>query len=113
MAVIQGDHSELRLVRVLLPTQLLRDVDQIVLSGRGDYESRQEFFAEAVQNHVLEVLHGTSDSGQLVLSRDIVEDTPHPIRSQGNVLGDSRARADDEAHTPVAVPPALANGQPI
>jgi hypothetical protein len=114
MAEIQQDHSELRLVRVLLRTQLLRDVDQIVLSGRGDYESRQEFFTEAIQNHVLEVLHGMAESGQLLLSRGVVEETPRPIRSQGKVLENRRAKADDQAETLVAVlPPALANGQPI
>src|SRR5690349_2144082 len=102
MVAIQGDNSEVRLVRVLLPTQLLRDVDQIVISGRGDYDSRQDFFAEAIQNHVLEVLHGSTDSGQLLLSRDVLEKSPHPIRAQGNHRDADGAKADDHADTPVA-----------
>lgn len=63
--------GDMRLARVLLPAALLRDVDELVLSGRGGYETRQEFFQEAIQNHVLEVKHGSGDGGQLLLDSDL------------------------------------------
>lgn len=63
--------SDVRLARILLPAALLREVDQLVLSGRGGYATRQEFFLEAIQNHVMEVKHGPAVGGQLLLDADL------------------------------------------
>lgn len=63
-----------------------------MISGRGGYATRQEFFLEAVQNHVLEVKHGTSEGSQLLLD---AERDDQPIRAEdstsrnGNALSPS------------------------
>lgn len=68
---------------MLLPASLLREVDELVLSGRGSYVTREEFFQEAIQNHVLEVKHGPTEAGQLLLDgrlRGAREATPDATR---------------------------------
>lgn len=107
--------SDVRLARVLLPASLLREVDQLVLSGHGGYESRQEFFAEAIENHVLEVKHGATDEGQLLLARDLVQDPPAeprrvPVTGNGSPTAEVSA---ENAHDKSALPAALADGEPI
>ena len=66
-----GVSGDVRLARILLPASILRDVDEIVLAGRGGYRTRQEFFSDAIQNLVLEVRYGVGDDGQLALSSDL------------------------------------------
>ena len=85
--------ADVRLVRVLLPATLLREVDQLVLSGRGGYESRHEFFAEAIQNQVLEVKHGATDDGQLLLARDLGQKPAPPAAVRATRSGTWNARA--------------------
>ena len=106
--------ADVRLVRVLLPASLLREVDQLVLSGRGGYESRHEFFAEAIQNQVLEVKHGATDDGQLLLARDLGQKPAPPAavratRSDGN----GPAPRPEQREEAPALPAALADGEPI
>src|SRR3954470_8761881 len=110
-----SEQSDARLARIVLPVQLLREVDQLVLSGRGGYGSRQEFFLEAIQNHVLEVKHGSTESGQLLLSRGLDE---LPARSavvpapSTNGDGASVPAAEAKEAAP-SLPPALADGGPL
>lgn len=98
-----------------MPALLLREVDQIVLSGQGRYESRQEFIAEAVQSQVLEVKHGSTEDGQLLLSREFPRpaDEGSPSASangNGSSPADPAAAAADEQP---ALPAALADGEPV
>ena len=43
-----------RIVRVPLPAKLIEDVDHLVLSGAGAFETRADFIREAVEAYVLE-----------------------------------------------------------
>jgi len=110
--------GDMRLARILLPAALLRDVDELVLSGRGGYETRQEFFQEAIQNHVLEVKHGSERSGQLLLDADLGqssgESQPRSVAAQATVSGKSTpASAGDEEQPEPALPAALTGGPQI
>ncbi len=116
MAADVHDVSDARLARIALPARLLREVDQLVLSGHGGYGSRQEFFLEAIQNHVLEVKHGSAEEGQLLLSRDL-DERPDSISSvtptpSANGHGAPAPGTDPEDVAP-PLPAALADGAPI
>lgn len=63
-------NGDRRLVRVLTPAPLLREVDALVRQGLGGYESRQEFFLDAVENHLLEVKYGSNTEGARRLPTD-------------------------------------------
>lgn len=91
--------NDLRLIRVLLPAPLMREVDEVVLSGRGGYGSRQEFLFDAVQNQLLEVKHGPTDAGQLHIDRAM--ESLGPV-SEGNSNGDAvdSPVSDKEASSP-------------
>jgi hypothetical protein len=112
--------SDMRLARVLLPAALLREVDELVLSGRGGYETRQEFFHEAIQNHVLEVKHGTGEGRQLQLDPDLVS-PPGPSEHALAALNGTTATqsaptapaAEDGAPPATALPAALTDGPGI
>ena len=65
--------ADARLARILLPAAILREVDELVLAGRGGFRTRQEFFAEAIQNLILEIKHGVGPDGQLAFSPEIAQ----------------------------------------
>ena len=101
---------------MLLPASLVREVDQLVLSGQGAYESRQEFFSEAIQNHLLEVKHGATDAGQLLLARDLGGPPQTPVElAARHEDGQSRATptSPEPASEAPTLPLALADGSPI
>lgn len=52
--------QDARIIRVALPTQLIRKVDELILSGVGGFATRGEFILDAVQERVVELLFGTS-----------------------------------------------------
>lgn len=115
MSSFEANTTDVRLVRVLLPASLIREVDQLVLSGQGGYDSRQEFFAEAIQNQVVEVKHGATDEGQLLLARDLGPHSPVPqrralVNGSGTRVSRTTPPDPDDAHT---LPAALAEGDPI
>jgi hypothetical protein len=109
-----------RLARVLLPARLLREVDELVLSGRGGYSSRQEFMLEAIQNHVLEVRHGPTERGQLLIDGEMAPqrvDGPRATSSGGSGNGRThetvkQTGAIDEVDAP-ALPAALGDDVPV
>ena len=112
------DHQEhppdVRLARILLPAGLLREVDELILSGRGGYSSRQEFFRDAIENHALEVRHGSTEHGQLLLDAEL--DTPAdagaPARTTG-IGGNGRSPGSSGPEDRVPMPAALSNGTSI
>lgn len=121
------DHSattnDLRLIRVLLPASLMREVDELVLSGRGGYGSRQEFLFDAVQNQLLEVKHGPTEAGQLHIDRNLesletgqdihpLEKSAQQDRGRSSNGSTSVTSTDAEQSETPAVPPAL-GGAPI
>jgi hypothetical protein len=55
---------------------LLREVDGLLLQGRGGYETRQEFFLDAIENQILEVKYGGAENGQRRLPVDTASDCP-------------------------------------
>ena len=49
-----------RIVRVPIPISLIRKMDQLIVSGTGGYETREEFINDAIENHVLEMTYETA-----------------------------------------------------
>jgi hypothetical protein len=79
----------------------MRDVDQLILSGRGGYSSRQEFFRDAIENHVLEVRHGPSEHGQLVLDAEL-DRVRGTARSTDKVDRSANGRSQPRIHAGTA-----------
>jgi len=46
-----------RIVRVVLPVDLIRKIDQAILAGNGGYQTRTELVRDAVEAYVLELTH--------------------------------------------------------
>jgi hypothetical protein len=93
-----------------LPASILRDVDEIVLTGRGGYRTRQEFFSDAIQNLILEVRYGLSDGGQLALSSDRTPtkaEKNHGVAASLSVSGADPADASVEPAADSFVEPML------
>jgi hypothetical protein len=102
--------DELRLARMLFPGSLLREVDELVLAGRGGYQTRQEFILDAVQNHVLEVKYGEARNGQRPLLSETAEVPPPSGLAQRDPAGGQKSNVEE---APPAPPTAIANGEPI
>lgn len=101
--------DDVRLVRILAPSALLREVDSLVRQKRGGYESRQEFFLDAVENQILEVKYGAvSANGQRQLPVDGESDAATPASPQD---GDGDAPTDRTDGPPD--PAALSEGGPV
>jgi hypothetical protein len=58
---------------------LLREVDGLLLQGRGGYETRQEFFLDAIENQILEVKYGGAENGQRRLPVDTASELPDSL----------------------------------
>lgn len=102
-------NEDVRLVRILAPGGLLREVDKLVHQGRGGYQTRQEFFLDAIENQVLEVKYSGAANGARGLPVDRpTRETPEPERPT-NGTSDGEASARREAPQP----PALANGESV
>jgi len=108
-------NDDLRLVRMLLPAPLLREVDELVLSGRGGYGSRQEFLFDAVQNHALEVKHGPSKEDQIDIDRDFdafEAPTLNAVSANGHELADGERADESKLDSPPEGPRETAAAQP-
>jgi hypothetical protein len=46
-----------RVVKLLLPLQLIRQMDHLLLNGIGGFTTRNEFVREAIESYVLELTH--------------------------------------------------------
>jgi hypothetical protein len=46
--------SEARIVRIPLPVDLIRQMDALILGGRGGFENRAEFITDAIRERILE-----------------------------------------------------------
>lgn len=107
--------DDVRLVRVLAPAALLREVDVLVRQGLGGYESRQEFFLDAVENHVLEVKYGGIDGQRRLLADEPPRDElaePELSPVQGVTAAEPGAQNGAGTSEPPP-PPALAAGTPV
>ena len=105
------DYEDLRLVRVLAPGALLREVDGIVRQGRGGYQTRQEFFLDAIENQILEVTYSGAENGQRRLPVDQLPAADSATRARTGP-GDVPQENGGQVAEPPA-PPALANGDSI
>lgn len=94
---------------MLLPAALLREVDELVLQGRGGYQTRQEFILDAVQNQVLEVKYGAAENKQRPAVPE-VDETPVDSSRDGFREKPKTTGAEDTRPAP---PPALSNGEPV
>ncbi len=99
-------NEDLRLVRILAPAALLREVDGLVRQGRAGYQTRQEFFLDAVENHLLEVKYGGAEGVQRQLPMS-------EAAGNGSSADASAPTTSDEVAPQPAVetpaPPALAD----
>lgn len=50
-----------RVVRLVLPASLIREMDDTILSGAGGYADRSELVQEALRNHLLELRYPPAD----------------------------------------------------
>jgi hypothetical protein len=98
--------DDLRLARMLFPGSLLREVDELVLEGRGGYETRQEFIRDAVQNHVLEVRYGAAEGGQ----RPLLPATEPKLTEPASANGGKAAK---KSKAELATPTAISNGERV
>jgi Arc/MetJ-type ribon-helix-helix transcriptional regulator len=64
-----------RLIRVPLPASLVQEMDNIIRSGEGGFESREEFVREAVEAAVMEARYGIVQD-QLAAPAAAAEPTP-------------------------------------
>src|SRR5512132_1352427 len=92
--------DDVRLVRLPVPARLLREIDDLVLSGRGGYETRGELMLDALQNHVLEVKYGAAEGGQRPLLSESEPKPPAPTRTSTN---GSSAKTQSNTAAPVAL----------
>jgi hypothetical protein len=99
-------NDDLRLVRILAPGALLREVDGLVRQGRGGYQTRQEFFLDAIENQILEVKYSGAENGQ---RRPPVDQLPLSESPEPTDAAD----ADEDQTAEPPEPSALANGKPI
>lgn len=49
-----GNH-QLRIMRLALPVELIRQMDELILAGTGGYRTRAEFIVDAIQERVVEL----------------------------------------------------------
>ena len=101
--------DDLRLARMLLPASLLRELDELVLEGRGGYDTRQEFILEAIQNQILEVKYGAAENGQRRLVLEAEEQAVHKRAASRS----SQAPAVKKGAEVASAPPAIANGEAV
>lgn len=107
-------NDDLRLVRILAQGALLREVDGLVRHGLGGYQTRQEFFLDAIENQILEVKYSGTEHGErrLLVDQLALSELAEPQGATEN----GPSNAADDAGDPTAdapEPPALANGGPI
>lgn len=62
-----------RIVRVPLPVDLIRQMDQLILSGRGGFQTRAEFIREAIEAQVLEASYEPAPEEPTALERSPAE----------------------------------------
>lgn len=106
-------NDDLRLVRILAPSSLLREVDGLVLQGRGGYETRQEFFLDAIENQVLEVKYGSVESGQRRVPVDHPLSEPAQSKESARVRPATVADGDEDLSAEPVEPSAFVNGKLI
>ena len=53
-----------RIMRIPLPVPLIREMDDVIISGVGGYSTRAEFVVDAIQERILELtIEGAEDAG--------------------------------------------------
>jgi hypothetical protein len=56
--------NDLRIMRIPLPVRLIREMDAVIINGRGGYATRAEFIVDAIQERVVELsIGGVEDAG--------------------------------------------------
>lgn len=95
-----GDFGNERVVRVLLPVELIRRVDRALLERRGGFETRAEFFREAVENMLLELTYEAAPPEPAeVQSRGATADLRQASSKSASVSKPSDAPDADRAAT--------------
>lgn len=59
--------TELRAIRVALPAEQIRRMDELIMSGSGGFESRGEFIREAVESQIVELAYPAAPESLLTL----------------------------------------------
>ena len=99
-----------RLVRVPMELELIRAMDQTILSGAGGYSSREEFIGDAVHDKVLELTHVAEDAERI--DGDLAIGSPatlEPLNFADTAISfrDGYLVQDDEAQLEVPSGPLL------
>ncbi len=82
-----------RIMRIPLPVQLIREMDNVIISGAGGYSTRAEFIVDAIQERILELtIEGVEDAGPPPVHKDRVsaelgsqEETTHQRSSDSGM----------------------------
>ncbi|MEK6251323.1 MAG: ribbon-helix-helix domain-containing protein [Actinomycetota bacterium] len=98
--------DDVRLVRLPVPSPLLREIDELVRSGLGGYETRVEVMLDALQNHVLEVKYGAAEGCQRPLLPATEPEPTGPASANGG-------KAAKKSKAAPAVPTAISNGERV
>src|SRR5581483_383899 len=55
--VYPDEFKDQRVVKLLLPLQLIRQMDHLLLDGVGGFTTRNEFVREAIESYMLDLTH--------------------------------------------------------
>lgn len=86
-----------RIVRVLLPIQLIRRMDEAILAGRGGYDSRQALIRDALEAYLMELMYEPAPAEPLVGSHpktDRAEDQDGAAGPKGEIARPNRASSE-------------------
>ena len=63
-------------MRIVMPVGLVREIDAVILSGRGGYQTRAEFIVDAIQERLSELAGELIDAGRPTVSDHLPAQVP-------------------------------------
>ena len=74
-------------MRIPLPVPLIREMDDVIISGAGGYSTRAEFILDAIQERILELtIEGVEDAGPPPVHQHGASPAPGPREERGTHL---------------------------
>src|SRR5262245_13742212 len=96
---MKREHEE-RVVKILLPVALIRQVDEALVAGVGGYTTRTEFFRDAAEGLLLELKYGPAPD--------------EPAQSLLELNYESAlVEAERSPQPPLEIPPATSGEAPV
>jgi hypothetical protein len=104
MAMNHPDRSDARVMRIVVPVGLIRDMDALIVRGDAGYETRAEFIVDAIQERLIE-LSGVKeiDAGAPMPSGQ-AGDTRQRAKLTGKLAADARTVGEARIDLP-GIPP--------